>query len=85
MLIPFLRREAVTVDLRIRLVWEHALAHVHRRKFKEIHGKLFDTWDKYEDDKIPTTQLLRRCRQAWAPFNTRPNPRRRHLKRNIDI
>ncbi|KAH3849637.1 hypothetical protein DPMN_092040 [Dreissena polymorpha] len=40
---------------------QHALARVHRRKFKEIHGKLFDTWDKYEDDKITTTQLLRQC------------------------
>ncbi|KAH3755055.1 hypothetical protein DPMN_189737 [Dreissena polymorpha] len=37
MLIPFLSGEAVTVDLRIQLVSEHALARGHRRKFKEIH------------------------------------------------
>ncbi|KAH3850846.1 hypothetical protein DPMN_093321 [Dreissena polymorpha] len=56
-----LARPTSTVDLTIRLVSEHALARVHRRKFKEIHGKLFDTWDKYQGDEITTTQLLRRC------------------------
>ncbi|KAH3836789.1 hypothetical protein DPMN_110164 [Dreissena polymorpha] len=61
MLVPLLRREAATVDLTIRLVSEHALARVHRRKYKDVHGKLFDTWDKYEGDDITTTQLLRRC------------------------
>ncbi|KAH3816141.1 hypothetical protein DPMN_117650 [Dreissena polymorpha] len=61
MLVPLLRREAATVDLTIRLMSEHALASVHRRKYKDVHGKLFDTWDKYEDDDITTTQRLRRC------------------------
>ncbi|KAH3750728.1 hypothetical protein DPMN_185259 [Dreissena polymorpha] len=61
MLVPLLQREAATVDFTIRLVSEHALARIHRRKYKDVHGKLFDTWDKYEDDEITTTRLLRRC------------------------
>ncbi|KAH3835902.1 hypothetical protein DPMN_109270 [Dreissena polymorpha] len=61
MLVPRLRRYAATVDLTIRLVSKHALARVHRRKFKKIYGKLIDTWDDYEDDEITTTQLPRRC------------------------
>ncbi|KAH3804115.1 hypothetical protein DPMN_132397 [Dreissena polymorpha] len=39
----------------------HARLHSTTRKFKEIHGKLFDTWGIYEDDEITTTQLRRRC------------------------
>ncbi|KAH3869815.1 hypothetical protein DPMN_032986 [Dreissena polymorpha] len=61
MLIPLLLREADTVDLTIRLVSEHALTRVHRKKCKEVHGRLFNIWEKYEDDEMTTTQLLRAC------------------------
>jgi DNA-binding MltR family transcriptional regulator len=60
-LVPLLRREAETVDLTIRLVSEHALTRVHRKIFKEVHGRLFEIWEKYEDDDMTTTQLLRAC------------------------
>ncbi|KAH3792237.1 hypothetical protein DPMN_145728 [Dreissena polymorpha] len=50
----------------------YTLTTVDLRKFKEIHGKLFDTWDKYEDDEITTTQLLKRCRHiaGLGPHST---------------
>ncbi|XP_052285910.1 uncharacterized protein LOC127881816 isoform X2 [Dreissena polymorpha] len=60
-LVPLLCREAETVDLTIRLVSEHALTWVHRKIFKEVHGRLFKIWEKYEDDDMTTTQLLRAC------------------------
>ncbi|KAH3813734.1 hypothetical protein DPMN_142201 [Dreissena polymorpha] len=55
-----MRREAETVDLTIRLVSEHALTRVHKI-FKEVHGRLLEIWEKYEDDDMTTTQLLRAC------------------------
>ncbi|KAH3704180.1 hypothetical protein DPMN_079236 [Dreissena polymorpha] len=65
---PILRRPdlefyvlAETVDLTIRLVSEHALTRVHRKIFKEVHGRLFEIWEKYEDDDMTTSQLLRAC------------------------
>ncbi|KAH3803831.1 hypothetical protein DPMN_132099, partial [Dreissena polymorpha] len=39
---------AETVDLTIRLNF-----------FKEVHGRLFEISEKYEDDDMTTTQLLR--------------------------
>ncbi|XP_052268633.1 uncharacterized protein LOC127870010 [Dreissena polymorpha] len=60
-LVPLLRREAETADLTIRLVSEHALTRVHRKIFKEVHGRHFEIWEKYEDDDMTTTQLLRAC------------------------
>ncbi|KAH3792411.1 hypothetical protein DPMN_145907 [Dreissena polymorpha] len=39
----------------------HALTRVHRKIFKEVHGRLFEIWEKYEDDDMTTTQLLRAC------------------------
>ncbi|KAH3798761.1 hypothetical protein DPMN_152364 [Dreissena polymorpha] len=38
MLIPFLQGKAVTVDLRIQLVYEHALARGHIRKSTENYS-----------------------------------------------
>ncbi|KAH3739925.1 hypothetical protein DPMN_046615 [Dreissena polymorpha] len=61
LLVPLLRREADRVDLTIRLVSEHALTLVHRKKYKEIHGRLFLIWQRHEDDETTTTQLLRAC------------------------
>ncbi|KAH3790751.1 hypothetical protein DPMN_168958 [Dreissena polymorpha] len=43
----------------IRLVSEHALTRVHRKKYQEAHGKLFLIWEQYEDHETTTTQLLR--------------------------
>jgi hypothetical protein len=60
-LVPLLRGEADTVDLQIRLVSQHLLTRLHRQRYRDIHGRLFDAWDKYEDDEISTTQLLRLC------------------------
>ncbi|KAH3882677.1 hypothetical protein DPMN_006621 [Dreissena polymorpha] len=53
-LVLLLRREAETVDLTIRLVSEHALTRVHRKIFKEVHGRLFEIWEKYDDDDMTT-------------------------------
>ncbi|KAH3723663.1 hypothetical protein DPMN_049457 [Dreissena polymorpha] len=61
MLVPLLRREADTVDMTIRLVSEHALTRVHRKKYKETHGRLFLIWEKYEDEETSTSQLLLAC------------------------
>ncbi|KAH3890478.1 hypothetical protein DPMN_014559 [Dreissena polymorpha] len=60
-LVHLLRHEAETVDLTIRLVSEHALTRVHRKILKEVHGRLFEIWEKYEDDDMTTSQLLRAC------------------------
>ncbi|KAH3696253.1 hypothetical protein DPMN_083718 [Dreissena polymorpha] len=45
----------------IRLVSEHALTRVHRKKYQEVHWKLFLIWEQYEDHETTTTQLLRAC------------------------
>ncbi len=35
------------------------LTRLHRKKYARVHGRLFDACDKYEDDEMTTTQLLR--------------------------
>jgi len=60
-LVPLLRSEAETVDLQIRLVSENLLTRIHRKQNVNTHGRLFEAWDKYEDDEMTTTQLLRTC------------------------
>ena len=50
-----LREEAETVDLQIRLVSKNLLSKIRRRKYKNLHGKLIDAWDRYEEEEITTT------------------------------
>ncbi len=58
-LIPLLKKEAINVDTQIRLVSEHLLTRINRKKYANIHGRLFKAWDRYEEDEMTTTQLLR--------------------------
>ncbi|XP_052809495.1 uncharacterized protein LOC128237959 [Mya arenaria] len=72
-LVPLLRDESETVDLQIRLVSEHLLTRIQRKKFASIHGRLFDAWDRYEEDELTTTQLLRRISNIAGLGPTTPS------------
>ncbi|KAH3832068.1 hypothetical protein DPMN_105344 [Dreissena polymorpha] len=54
-----LREESETVDLHIRLVSQHLLTKIRRKKYVTIHGRLHQAWDDYEEEKLTTTELLR--------------------------
>ncbi|KAH3873320.1 hypothetical protein DPMN_036552 [Dreissena polymorpha] len=54
-----LREESETVDLHIRLVSQHLLTKIRRKKYVAIHGRLHQAWDDYEEEKLTTTDLLR--------------------------
>ena len=58
-----LLREADEVKLQMRLVSENLLTKVHREKYKKIHGKLHELWDKYDDGDLSTSSLLRAASQ----------------------
>ena len=45
-LVPFLRTESETVDLQVRLVTENLLTRIHRKRSIDVHGRLFEAWDK---------------------------------------
>ena len=62
-LVPLLLREADEVTLQMRLVSENLLTKVHREKYKKIHGKLHELWDKYDDGDLSTSSLLRAASQ----------------------
>ncbi|KAH3768493.1 hypothetical protein DPMN_169706 [Dreissena polymorpha] len=54
-----LREESETVDLHIRLVSQLLLTKIRRKKYVAIHGRLYQAWDDYEEEKLTTTDLLR--------------------------
>ncbi|KAH3878952.1 hypothetical protein DPMN_002853 [Dreissena polymorpha] len=54
-----LREESETVDLHIRLVSQHLLTKIRRKKYVTIHCRLHQAWDDYEEEKLTTTELLR--------------------------
>ena len=58
-LVSILLAEVDSVTLQMRLVSENLLNKVQKQKYKKLHGKLFELWDKYDNTKIPTSQLSR--------------------------
>ena len=60
-LVPLLRKEAEGVTLQMQLVSENLLNKIHRKQYRQIHGRLFDVCYKYDDGDITTLQLLRRA------------------------
>ena len=60
-LVPLLLKEARTVDLQMRLVSENLLTKISRKQYSVVHGKLFELWDRYENNDISTSGLLRAC------------------------
>ena len=72
-LVPLLRREAATVELQIQLVSEELLTRLQRKTYKDTHDKLFAAWDKYEEDELTTTQLLRLAANLSGLAPTQPS------------
>ncbi len=59
-MVPLLRTEANDVDIQVRLVSENLLTRNQRTKYRRVHGRIFEIWDKYEDDDNYTTSKLLR-------------------------
>ena len=66
-LVPLLRKEAMVVDLQVRLVGEHKLQRHQRKASVTMQGKVFALWAKYDNRNISTSQLLRACSYLYAP------------------
>ena len=60
-LVPLLLEEAGTVEQQMSLVSENLLHRRQRSIYTAIHGRLFQLWEKYEDDQITTEAFLKSC------------------------
>ncbi|KAH3693919.1 hypothetical protein DPMN_081358 [Dreissena polymorpha] len=59
-MVPLLRTEADDVTLTVRLVSEQMMTRNHRMQYKKLHDKLYEIWDRYEnEDEYTTSRLLR--------------------------
>ncbi|KAH3851985.1 hypothetical protein DPMN_094474 [Dreissena polymorpha] len=54
-MVPLLRTEANDVTLTVWLVSEQMLTRNHRMQYKKLHDKLYEIWDRYENEDEYTT------------------------------
>lgn len=66
-LVPALQRESQVIELTYRLVSEQQILRDQRHRYRHLEGRLNALWDRYEDDQISASQLLRECGHIYVP------------------
>lgn len=67
MLVELLHKEAQLALLTIKLVSDHKLTRVQRKKYRVLQGKIFSEWDKYQSRERTGRQLLRAISKINGP------------------
>ena len=79
-LVQELYKEAGVVDLQIRLVSERKLTKFQRANSRDLHGRLFQYWEEFNEKRRTTDALLRACAACYghapivAPIRTESPP-----------
>ena len=66
-LINTIYKEAQLVSLQVRMVKDRKLKKYQRIAFKNMQGRLFRLWEKYEKQEIKTSELLSACSHLSRP------------------
>lgn len=66
-LINLLNREARLVEVQMRLVADHKLTRIQRRKYRVLQTKLHEQWEQYQSRKKTARQLLKSCSKLYGP------------------
>ena len=69
LLVPLLRREADLVDITVRLVSEEQILRDTRAKYGRLQQQLQDIWERYGEDELTASQLLKECSKFYGPMN----------------
>lgn len=72
LLAELLAEEAATVSVEAQYISEGTLSRYQRKKYKRMHGRLFDAWEEYmrtsTRDIELAKMLLRKCAGIYCPF-----------------
>ena len=66
-LIELLNREARLVEVQMRLVADHKLTRIQRKKYRVLQAKLHDQWEQYQSRRKTARQLLKSCSKLYGP------------------
>ena len=68
LLIKLLHAETKFLSIQVRLLSEGKLRRYTRRKYSQVNDKLTELWEKYTNNDISTSRLLRQCSRLTLPF-----------------
>ncbi|KAK4288761.1 hypothetical protein Pmani_038232 [Petrolisthes manimaculis] len=67
LLISLLYSEANEIPNQVQLVKEGKLKRYQRKQVRKLQGRLMKQWEDYNEKKITTGQLLKKCSGIYAP------------------
>ena len=68
LLIQLLNREARQVEVQMRLVADHKLTRIQRRKYRVLQTKLHEQWEQYQSRKKTAFEVF--LKTVWANPHT---------------
>ena len=69
-LIQLLHREARLVEVQMRLVADHKLMRIQRKKYRVLQARLHNEWEQYQSRKKTARELLKSCSKLYGPTRT---------------
>ncbi|XP_035686596.1 uncharacterized protein LOC118422872 [Branchiostoma floridae] len=67
LLVDLLHRESLIVKAQVRMVCEGRLRSHQRQKYKNLQGKIFTAWERFDDDFYTARELLEVCARIYGP------------------
>ena len=67
MLITLLHNEAVWLTVQVNLLSANNLKTYQRKKYRQMQGKIFALWERYEEENITTCSFLSRAAHLYRP------------------
>jgi len=67
-LVELLHNEARVCELSIKLISSGKLKGIQKRKYRNLQRKIFDLWEKFENNEKSAVQLLKACSAWMAPL-----------------
>ncbi|KAJ8025972.1 hypothetical protein HOLleu_33686 [Holothuria leucospilota] len=67
LLIDLLHKEARLTSIQVRLLYDRKLRRIQKRKYRELQGRVFDIWEKFNTNELTAKQLLKACAYINGP------------------
>ncbi|KAJ8037700.1 hypothetical protein HOLleu_18590 [Holothuria leucospilota] len=59
LLIDLLHKEARLTSIQVRLLLDRKLQRIEKKKYRELQGRVFDIWDRFNNNELTAKQLLK--------------------------
>lgn len=69
LMLRLLYNESCIIPTQIKMISEGKLKRQQKKKSRDLHGKIFELWNRYSAKDISVSRLLRQCANIYGPVD----------------